>query len=114
MGFDYLGGGKWSDVTREERYFTLVLYNAINKKGVLDFVDFLRNKCYANLDYRNDWELAYEVCFYRDLWYLRKKCFEEEGLIDDDYSKKRTFDLCLFSCNQIVVIEAKAHERLVV
>ena len=37
----------------------------------------------------DEWEPAFEACFYRDIWQLRGR----EGEL---YSPKRTFDLCLF------------------
>ena len=52
-----------------------------------------------------DWELAFEVCFYRDLW-------QHRGDRGELYSPKRTFDLALFSDHAIIVIEAKAQQGL--
>jgi len=52
-----------------------------------------------------EWELGFEVCFYRDhLWHLGRSAHAE------GYLKKRTFDLCLFSENSVVIIEAKVCE----
>jgi hypothetical protein len=50
------------------------------------------------------WEAGFEVCFYRDLWQLQKPGGQP-------FSWKRTFDLCLFGDEAIVIIEAKAAER---
>ena len=56
------------------------------------------------LDPDKHWEVAYEVCFYRDL-------FKSYTVTDkeNDFSDQRTFDLWLFFENLIVIIEAKAH-----
>jgi hypothetical protein len=103
VGFTYLGGKCWSQVTRDERFFCQRLYEKIRSEGPQRFVEFLRGH---GLDVPADgeWEVAYEVCFYRDLWQLRR-C---EGT---PLSPKRTFDLCLFGEKAIVIIEAKAAEK---
>jgi hypothetical protein len=49
------------------------------------------------------WEPAYEACFYRDLRHLN-------GRTGPLHSPKRTFDLCLFSEQAILIIEAKAQQ----
>jgi hypothetical protein len=51
-----------------------------------------------------NWEVAYEACFYRDLWH-------HSGKKRKPFSPKRTFDLCLLSDVAIIVIEAKSHEE---
>ena len=43
------------------------------------------------------------MCFFRDLWQLG-------GGKGQPHSPKRTFDLCLFSERQIIIIEAKAQQ----
>ena len=48
-------------------------------------------------------EIGYEVCFDRDYW----DCFREGH---SPYSPKRTFDLCVFLPQDIIIIEAKVHE----
>lgn len=103
MGLTYLNGKRWADVTREERYFCMHLYNRIVAAGVAAFVRNLRDSygCAANAD--ADWELAFEVCFYRDLW-------QHRGRRGELYSPKRTFDLALFSDHAIIAIEAKAQQ----
>lgn len=100
MGFSYLNGKDWIDVTRGERIFCSYLYGDIKGKEK-DFVAWLNENSDLALIVDDNWEVGYEVCFYRDVQKLR------EGLPDSRYSKNRTFDLCLFSENAIVVIEAK-------
>lgn len=58
-----------------------------------------------SLSVDDNWEAGYEVCFYRDLQKLRKKRLDLTI-----YSMKRTFDLCLFSENAIIIIEAKVQQ----
>ncbi|MDP2345547.1 MAG: hypothetical protein Q8O67_31680 [Deltaproteobacteria bacterium] len=69
------------------------------------FVAHLRDDHGFELDPAANWELAFEACFYRDLWHHR----ERKGRL---YSPKRTFDLALFSDDVVVIIEAKAAEEL--
>lgn len=100
MGFQYLGGKNWAHVTREERFFCQRLYELVRTAPV-EFAGYLSTRLELGLDIRGEWEIGYEVCFYRDLWQLRGR----EGRL---YSPKRTFDLCLFGETAIVIIEAKA------
>jgi hypothetical protein len=64
----------------------------------------------ANLqidDRSGDWELGYEVVFYRDfLWHKEGRSARAENL-----PAKRTFDLCLFGERDLVIIEAKLCSR---
>ena len=53
-----------------------------------------------------DWDLGYEVCFYRDLSWPCQKTAHQDG-----YAAKRTFDLCLFGEKAIIIIEAKVFQR---
>lgn len=103
MGLKYLDGQSWAEVTREERFFCAHLFYLIQREGLAGFVSHLNEKYEASLQVTANWELAYEACFYRDFWHLRGK----KGPL---FSPKRTFDLCLFSDDVIVVIEAKAHQ----
>ena len=101
----------WSSITREERYFCSHLYhNLIGKEK--EFVRWLNRTMGLNLNETADWEVGYEVCFYRDYLksigksvkkyrYSRKKLFPQ----------KRTFDLCLFSQDHIIIIEAKVQQK---
>lgn len=104
MGFTYLKECSWLDVTREERLFCSYLYWDIKGKEK-DFVLWLNENTDLGLRVDDNWEVGYEVCFYRDLQKLRK-----EPLDLTRYSIKRTFDLCLFSENTIVIIEAKVQQ----
>jgi len=105
MGFAYLDGENWLNVTREERLFCSYLYwdIASNEK---DFITWLNTNTKLQLDVDSNWEIGYEVCFYRDLLKLKGKPVRGSG-----YPPKRTFDLCLFSEDTIVVIEAKVQQR---
>jgi hypothetical protein len=67
------------------------------------FIDHVNRISGTNLPTQCDWEPAFEVCFYRDLRHLRGKTV-------DVISQKRTFDLCFFSDDVILIIEAKAQQ----
>ncbi len=104
MGLRYLGGRSWADITREERFFCAHLFTLIRQRGVVAFVKHLNDRHKAESDLAAEWEIAYEACFYRDLWQHRGR----KGVL---FSPKRTFDLCLLSDDAIVIIEAKAHQE---
>ena len=104
MGFTYLNGENWLDVTREERLFCACLYWDIKGKEK-DFVLWLNENKELKLKVSDTWEAGYEACFYRDLLKLKGKPVRGSG-----YSQKRTFDLCLFSEDAIVIIEAKVQQ----
>lgn len=100
---------RWGNITREERYFCSHLYHHFRGKEN-DFIKLLDKKDspkkslnFSKEQLKEDyyWELGYEVCFYRDYSKFMNR--------DTNYSKKRTFDLCLFSQSRIIIIEAKAH-----
>jgi hypothetical protein len=101
MGFSWLDGQTWSQVTRDERFFCQALYNHILAEGAGAFVRHLVADHRLQVDPGGEWEAAYEAVFYRDLWQHRGR----QGPL---YSPKRTFDLALFGEHAIVVIEAKA------
>ena len=101
MELRYLGGRSWTDITREERFYCQHLFNLI-KNDPASFVSFVNQKLNTSLPTSCNWEPAFEVCFYRDLFYDRGK--------PNPYSPKRTFDLCLFSDDAILIIEAKAQQ----
>ena len=101
MGFKYLKGDRWTQVTRDERFFCQRLYELVKAEPVEDFVRYLSESLNLNLPITGEWEIGYEVVFYRDLWQHRKR----EGKL---YSPKRTFDLCLFGESAILIIEANA------
>jgi len=106
MGHTYFNGKTWADISREERLFCAHLYFAISK----DIKSFVRVVNTQNpelkLDENVNWEVGYEVCFYRDYYYS----FKQTSIKNSGYSQKRTFDLCLFSENAIVIIEAKSDQ----
>lgn len=101
MGFKYLDGYRWDQVTRDERFFCQRLYELIKAEPVENFVQYLSDTLVLDLPIGGEWEIGYEVCFYRDVWQLRNR----KGKL---YSPKRTFDLCLFGESAILIIEAKA------
>lgn len=104
-GLSWLDDRKWSDVTRDERFFCANLYTVIlnHREGIPGFVRVINRECGLNLPENANWELGYEVCFYRDMWFDNPDKYE-------CVSPKRTFDLCLFSDEKIVIIEAKAYQ----
>jgi len=102
MSLKYLNNKSWSQVTREERYFCSHLYHfLINKEK--SFVKWLNQKPEANFPVNNNWEIAFETCFYRDFHYHHETILPV-------HLRKRTFDLCLFSDNHIIIIEAKVQQ----
>lgn len=58
-----------------------------------------------NLENSSNWEIGFEVCLYRDV--LKSI---GQPVKTSKYPQKRTFDLCLFGQNEIVIIEAKAQQ----
>ena len=124
----------WSEISREERFFCAQLFHDLQQQDNLKkFIRFLNGrigiKPFENLEFENfkgcielaeddDWEIGYEVCFYRDLLFYhspeRKKIREiNDGRREEEkFPVKRTFDLCLFSNDAIVIIEAKAQQGL--
>lgn len=115
MGFKYLGKNDegelktWKQYTRDERFFCAELYFEL-KSDLKPFLKLLDKKSVNLLEKDADkWEVGYEVCFYRDYLFNNK---EDIPVVwkESEYSQKRTFDLCLFSEKQIIVIEAKAQK----
>ncbi len=105
MGFSYLKKKNWFDITREELFFCAELYILI-KGNETDFVKWLAtldSMVKVHLSPDKNWEVGFEVCLYRDLLKSFGLNAKEKG-----FSNRRTFDLCLFSYDQILVIEAKA------
>lgn len=127
MFIKYFKGTTWERISREERFFCSFLFNDIRKKDNLDrFIRFLNAAPSTTVGFKNDinlnpetyWEIGYEVCFYRDMIYKFKN--KTIGEINqrrkrhgkDELPHKRTFDLCLFSDDDIVIIEAKVQQGL--
>ena len=104
MGFSYLQDKNWLEITREERLYCAFLYWDI-KDREKDFISWLDINHDLQLDCDAEWEIGYEVCFYRDLLKSRG-----ESVNPTQYSSKRTFDLCLFSEEAMVIIEAKVQQ----
>ena len=102
MGFKYLRNQYWSQITREERYFCSHLYHLLIGKEK-EFVIWLNNTLGEHFNPDQEWEISFEVCFYRDFYKLNGKDLPEE-------LRKRTFDLCLFSETDIIIIEAKVQQ----
>ena len=101
MGFKYFEGKNWAQITREERFFCERLFDLIKQEKVEVFAKFLSQELNLQLSEEGEWEIGYEVCFYRDFWQFK-------GRKETPYSPKRTFDLCLFGESEIVIIEAKS------
>lgn len=108
MGWKYFGDKTWAEVTRDERFFCQHLYNLI-RDDVPGFVQKLNEIAGMTLPVKEEWEVGFEVCLYRDHRFM---CEEYKHVWHDKdmYSPKRTFDLCLFSHKHIVIIEAKAQQ----
>lgn len=128
MGISYLGGKNWSDVTRDERTFCMYLFKAFEHcpEKLLEAIQ--NSNPLEGYEWKADmetsekqWELAYEVCFYRDLLHTHEKGVKASAdelksvkfnIRTPDKLIKRTFDLCLFSKSEIIIIEAKSAQRL--
>jgi len=103
----------WINISREERLYCAHLYFQI-RADIMKFVDWLNDNKNLSLPTNCEWEIGYEVCFYRD--YLKNLGedpirVENRKYPEDKYSEKRTFDLCLFSENHVIIIEAKVKEH---
>lgn len=108
MGFSYLQGKSWLEVTREERLYCSYLYHDLLGKE-REFISWLNpqfKREALTLTGNENWEIGYEVCFYRDF----VKVIRHESINKSAYSPKRTFDLCLFSEDSIVILEAKVQQ----
>jgi hypothetical protein len=114
MGFSYLQGKdkkalNWRDITRDERtYCAELFFEAREPKKLKAFLTWLNKQKVIKVSKKEleaEWELGYEVCFYRDVRKMQGKAIKKSN-----YSQKRTFDLCLFSENRIIIIEAKAQK----
>ena len=104
MGIPYLKNCPWSRWTRDERYFCSVLYSLVESDPA-DFAAWLIDSAGLGAKKNGDWDLGYEVVFYRDyLWQLGSSATSM------GFSQKRTFDLCLFGTRSLIVIEAKVSQ----
>lgn len=120
MGFSYMNGNEWKDVTRDERWFCADLFFQLKENDtVKEFTKALIKKVgLKGINNISNPEMGFEVAYYRDV------IFDEE--FDEDNEKikrfadkksiqgllKRTFDLCIFLPKDIIIIEAKAVESL--
>lgn len=104
MGIPYFKGNLWKDLTRDERFFCSILYSHAIMNPV-DFAKWVIDTCDLGIESDGDWDLGFEVCFYRDMLWHMDDSASSKGL-----PPKRTFDLCLFGRQDIVVIEAKVYE----
>jgi len=99
-GISYFQNKTWSEnISRTELLFCAELFFLLKKQeNLLKFIEKFKLE-------PGDYDVGYEVSFYRDL------SKEYAGKIKGKYSPKRTFDLALFSENDIYIIEAKAQQR---
>ena len=67
MQFEYLGGSRWSDLTRDERFFCQRLYEIVKSDSVEGFARHISQILFLGLPLGGEWEISYEVCFYRCL-----------------------------------------------
>lgn len=104
MGFSYLGNRYWADVTRDERYFCQHLFNLAVCDGANKVLSCIKDREGNERQLDGEWEPAFEVCFYRDLWHV-------QGRKDQPHSLWRTFDLAFFSENAILILEAKVQQE---
>ena len=98
MRIEYLNNKTWAEVSREERLFCAELYFQM-RHDIKPFLDLL------GIDKTKSFEIGFEVCFYRDVLKEYGKSVKYEKL-----PQKRTFDLVLFSNDEILIIEAKANQ----
>jgi hypothetical protein len=122
VSITYLKDKSWNDISREERLFCSHLYHAIaslpDKKTLITKLNSLESPVKGftnnlNLSKDTNWEVGFEVCFFRDL--LLAQGVSVRGMKNNGggyFSEKRTFDLCLFSQKELVIIEAKAQQGL--
>jgi hypothetical protein len=57
---EYFNGKTWDQVTREERFFCAELYLKF-KENWMPFLEKYK------INAENEYEIGYEVCFYRDI-----------------------------------------------
>lgn len=109
----------WHQITRDERYFCSELFQIV-KTNPEPFIKLLNNNgIVINQDH---FDIGYEVCFYRDYIYkfgykgvknikkINDLNLTINGKVINYFPFKRTFDLCIFSENKVIVIEAKAQQ----
>ncbi len=107
MGFSYLKNSYWLDITREERFYCSIAYNHFYTKpnDTVAFINGISKLGLSEEMINKEWEIGYEVALYRDLLFALGKKHSGQS----NRYRKRTFDLCCFSEDGIIIIEAKAH-----
>ncbi len=93
---------KWGENTREERYFTAPLFQAL-LTDVVPFWNLLGDALHISEEVTVT-DIGFEVCMLRDLAHAKHidRVF---------YLEKQTFDLVLTLSNDaLVLIEAKGHQ----
>jgi len=116
----YLNNKRWLDITRDERFFCAELYFALtHMENIAAFIAWLNSQgLNTKLPEDNNWQVGYEVVFYRDMVKEFGAPSEKDNKIttrkvaETEFSRKRTFDLTLFHPEHIVIIEAKAYQGL--
>jgi len=94
---------KWSEVTREERFFTAMLFQAVMKDPG-PMTDILRSTFGFSEGVRIV-DVGYEVCYFRDAWLVRLIQNRQSSL------EHQTFDLVFWlSDGSMVIVEAKAQQ----
>ncbi len=116
----YLKNHRWLDLTRDERFFCAELYFALKQPAAFNAFtnrlnEELKKSGRPTLDPSEPWEVGLEVAFYRD--YIHALGAPVNHVLTHEigstaYSRKRTFDLCLFGQDKLVIVEAKVHQGL--
>ncbi|GHT24232.1 hypothetical protein FACS189430_08800 [Bacteroidia bacterium] len=99
MKIKFLNNQSWNEVSREERFFCAKLYSQM-ELDVVPMLDLL------GINKDKQFDIGYEVCFYRDVLKAHGKRVSQTRL-----PSKRTFDLMLISDDELHIIEAKAQQR---
>ncbi len=68
MGFEYLNGKFWSQVTRDERFFCQRLFELIKSETAGSFVRYLCETHNLVVPVEGEWEVGFEGSFWEDLW----------------------------------------------
>ena len=101
MAIAYLDNKAWWKWSRDERMYCAVLWEH-GRAEPGKFARWLNKEAKLGIDTAGSWDLAYEVVFYRDFLWQKKRSATKEN-----FHPKRTFDLCLFGEKHLVIIEAK-------
>lgn len=116
MGFSYLGGKNWSEITRDERTFCADLYMVLQDEDKLrTFTNWLiQESNLGEIDTSNEIEIGFEVALLRDVLFDYELSEKQKAAnkIKIKGALKRTLDLAIFLPNDLIIIEAKAAESL--